>query len=367
MNDDVEKARAISRWIQKGIRYVSIQLGAVGGYRPHAAGVVFKKGYGDCKDKAALMQAMLRAVGISSCPVLVYSGDPTRVRPEFPSVLQFNHAIVAAAIGSGPPGVTYRNGGDSFLFFDPTDDLTPFGDLPYYLQGSYGLVVQDSGGQLVQLPGQSEDANVARRDLTVQLQDSGGVVAMVTEMLTGQMAAMARRRALSRAGDYGKELATRIASSVPGAVVTDMQLQENEELIGAFGLRYSIRAGNYASRTGNLLVIKPLSLGADGYPAFADPARNEPVVFGMRSIQEDRIKILVPDGFRVDEPPLDTKLDGRFGEFRLAYQFVGSQIFVERRLAISRRVVPASDYNEVKKFFQAATSASEASIVLTRQ
>jgi len=339
----------------------------VGDYRPHAASVIFKKGYGDCKDKATLMQAMLRAIGISSCAVLVYSGDPTRIRPEFPSVLQFNHAIVGVRIATGPPGVTGRDQGDPLMFFDPTDDLTPFGDLPYYLQGSHGLLIRGSGGQLVQLPGQPEEANTARRDLTLQVQDTGGVVAMVTEMLTGQMAALARRRAaLSKAGDYGKELETRIASTVPGAVVTDMQLQENEELIGPFGLRYSIRAGNYASRTGNLLVIKPLSLGADGYPAFADPARKEPVVFGMRSIQEDKIKILLPEGFKVDDRPLPTNLKERFGEFKLVYQVDGTQVFVERRLSISRREVPAADYDEVKKFFDAAAAASGASIVLVK-
>jgi len=368
IKDDLEKARVISRWIQRSIRYVSIQLGTVGGYRPHAASVVFKKGYGDCKDKAALTQAMLSAVGISSYAVLVYSGDPTRIRPEFPSVLQFNHAIVAASIGIGPAGATDHQVADFLLFFDPTDDLTPLEDLPYYLQGSYGLVVRASGGQLVQLPSRSEEANTSTREITLRLQDTGGIVAMVTEDLTGQMAALARRRAaLSVGGDYRKDIETRIALRVPGASVSDLQLRENEALIGPFGLRYSVSASNYATRTGNLMVVKPLSLGAGDYPVFGETARKEPVVFDMKSIQEDRITILVPDGFQVDEHPPDTELEENFGEFKVAYQRSGAQVFVQRRLSISKRVVPASDYGELKKFFDAAASASDASIVLAKR
>ena len=38
---------------------------------------VFAKSYGDCKDKANLMRAMLKIVGITAFPVSIYSGDPT--------------------------------------------------------------------------------------------------------------------------------------------------------------------------------------------------------------------------------------------------------------------------------------------------
>jgi hypothetical protein len=87
----------------------------------------------------------------------------------------------------------------------------------------------------------------------------------------------------------------------------------------------------------------------------------------MKSIQEDRITILVPDGFRVDESPSNTDLEENFGEFKLAYQRSGPQVFVQRRLSISKRVIPASDYTELKKFFDAAASASDASIVLAKR
>ena len=93
---EMEKITAVARFVQ-AVNYVSIQIGTGrgGGYRPHAATEVFAKSYGDCKDKANLMRAMLKALGIKSYLVSIYSGDPNHVRQEWPSPHQFNHCIIA--------------------------------------------------------------------------------------------------------------------------------------------------------------------------------------------------------------------------------------------------------------------------------
>src|SRR5262245_21228188 len=79
---EFERIEAISRYAQ-WVNYISIQIdvGRGGGYRPHAAVDVFNKNYGDCKDKANLMRAMLKSLGVESYPVVIYSGDPNSVEP----------------------------------------------------------------------------------------------------------------------------------------------------------------------------------------------------------------------------------------------------------------------------------------------
>ena len=58
---ELDKIRAIGRFVQS-IKYISIDIGVSrgGGMRPHSAAQVFAKSYGDCKDKANLMRAMLK-------------------------------------------------------------------------------------------------------------------------------------------------------------------------------------------------------------------------------------------------------------------------------------------------------------------
>ena len=84
--------------MQRNIRYVGIEIG-IGGLQPHTADDVFRNRYGDCKDKATLLRAMLENVGIHSTWVLV---DTRRgfVDPKVPSV-DGNHAIAAIEIPAG--------------------------------------------------------------------------------------------------------------------------------------------------------------------------------------------------------------------------------------------------------------------------
>ena len=60
--DFYDKAEAIAEFVQQQIRYFAVEMG-VGGYQPHAAADVFHGTYGDCKDKATLLSAMLSTRG----------------------------------------------------------------------------------------------------------------------------------------------------------------------------------------------------------------------------------------------------------------------------------------------------------------
>jgi hypothetical protein len=96
--DFYDKAEAIAVFMQKNIRYWVVEMG-IGGYQPHPASEIFKGRYGDCKDKATLLAAMLSSVGLHSDIVLV---DTRRgfVNPNAPSIMG-DHAIAAIEIPAG--------------------------------------------------------------------------------------------------------------------------------------------------------------------------------------------------------------------------------------------------------------------------
>jgi transglutaminase-like putative cysteine protease len=101
--DTLGKMKAIASFTQHQIRYAAIEIG-IGGFQPHAAGDTFTHRYGDCKDKATLMSAMLKDIGIDSYLVLI---DTVRgaVQPDFPGNY-FNHAILAIKIPDTVPDAT---------------------------------------------------------------------------------------------------------------------------------------------------------------------------------------------------------------------------------------------------------------------
>src|SRR5215470_7990117 len=152
----------LAQFVQHDIRYVAIELG-IGGWQPHAAPEVFSHRYGDCKDKATLLSSMLREIGIDSFHVSINT-ERGSVTPDVPAHLAFNHVILAIKLPDGleDPSLvaTLRDPKlGKILFFDPTDELTPFGQIAGNLQANYGLLVAPEGGELLALPMQPSAMN----------------------------------------------------------------------------------------------------------------------------------------------------------------------------------------------------------------
>ena len=95
------------RLVQDTIRYVGIEIG-VGGFVPRQPEQVIARGYGDCKDKALLLVAMLRHLGIDASVALAHMSSGLEIPQRLPTPYAFNHAIVRA---------TY---GDKVFWLDPT-------------------------------------------------------------------------------------------------------------------------------------------------------------------------------------------------------------------------------------------------------
>src|SRR6202044_241549 len=165
-SDQLQKMQALAQFVQHVIRYVAIELG-IGGWQPHAAPEVFSHRYGDCKDKATLMRTMLREIGVDSYHVVINS-ERGAVTGDMPAHNGFNHVILAITLpadvnSTSLIAVIQHPKLGRILFFDPTNEITPFGEIGGYLQSNYGLLVTADGGELVQLPQQPSDMNSIKR------------------------------------------------------------------------------------------------------------------------------------------------------------------------------------------------------------
>ena len=89
--------RKIFAFVSQEVRYMGLTMEDVSpGYSPHDIDVTFDNRYGVCRDKAALLVAMLRLAGFDAFPVLIHVG--AKHDPEVPQPF-FNHAIAAVARG----------------------------------------------------------------------------------------------------------------------------------------------------------------------------------------------------------------------------------------------------------------------------
>lgn len=91
--DPTEFIREVTDFVQNDIRYMGVEVGEYS-HRANKPEDVFRRRYGDCKDKSVLMGAMLKCKGIESTLVLVNSYEEYELKEYLPSPSAFNHIVI---------------------------------------------------------------------------------------------------------------------------------------------------------------------------------------------------------------------------------------------------------------------------------
>ena len=133
---DMDKMKALFYYVSQKIRYMGLTPEKDRpGYEPHDVCVTLAKQYGVCRDKAALLVAMLRAAGLNAYPVLVNVGS--RMDEEVPDP-NFNHAIAAVELTKG-----------QYTLLDPTDQHAR--DLQPWYDGNQSFLVARPEGETIRV------------------------------------------------------------------------------------------------------------------------------------------------------------------------------------------------------------------------
>lgn len=153
LRDQVEQLRKITgteerilaalHVVEDEVRYLGIESGP-SSHRPTAPSEVFRRRFGDCKDKALLLATILQQCGVDAAPALVATGYRKTVAERLPAPEDFDHAIVQVKIGGnlhwldptrsrqrGPLSELYvRDLGFALVLRAGTDSLTAYSPPP---------------------------------------------------------------------------------------------------------------------------------------------------------------------------------------------------------------------------------------------
>jgi Domain of Unknown Function with PDB structure (DUF3857)/Transglutaminase-like superfamily len=354
----LEKMRALARFVQHDIRYVAIELG-IGGLQPHAASDVFTHHYGDCKDKATLMRSMLREIGVESYYVVINT-ERGSVTPETPAHNGFNHVITAIKVPEGLSDASFSATMQHpklgrLLFFDPTDELTPLGQIRGPLQANYGLLITPEGGELLELPQQAASMNSIRRTAKLTLDAGGRLQGEVEETRVGDRAQSQRwaLRTVTKDSERIKPIESLLAGSLANFRIIEASVVNLQQADRPFGFNYTFESQNYAQNAGDLLLVRPRVLGlkSSGILETKKP-RQFPIEFEGPSQDTDRFEITLPPGYEVDELPPPVDVDFSFASYHSKTEVKGNVIGYSRTFEVKELSVPVSKAEELKKFYR---------------
>jgi Domain of Unknown Function with PDB structure (DUF3857)/Transglutaminase-like superfamily len=367
----LDKMRALARYVQRDVRYVAIELG-IGGWQPHPASEVFAHQYGDCKDKVTLVRAMLQEIGVQSYYVVINTrrGSVTAAMPGH--IGAFDHVIIAIHLPEGlaDPSLAARLNVPHLgplLLFDPTDDLTPFGQLSGALQASYALLVTPQGGQLIETPRLPSTFSGIGRMAHLSLDRFGALSGQVLEIRRGDDAAYQREsfRTVRVSSDEIKPVETLLSRSLSNFRITKASITNLNDIDFPIEFDYSFTAYGYAKRAGPLLLVRPRVFGSKSSALLEtkDP-RQEPVVFTGPERDNDTFEITLPLGYVVEDLPPPVNLDYDFASYHSKSEVKGNVLVYTRTFEIKQLIVPLVKVDELKTLYRVIASDERNDAVL---
>jgi transglutaminase-like putative cysteine protease len=349
--DFYAKLKNITEYIQANIQYFVVERG-IGGLQAHFAGDVFHNRYGDCKDKSTLLISMLQAVGIRAFYMPV---DDRRgvVDPDAPSFYG-NHMITAIEVPASVQdprldAIVQAKDGKRYLIFDPTNERTAVGNLPDYLQGSYGILAAGPASQIIALPVLAPDTNGADRKGAFSLSSDGILTGTVDTLRTGSEGAELRLRLKeSDEKERRADLEKDVARDLPGVVLDSFQFVQPPDLDKPITLDYKVTVPQYAHTAGPLLLVRPRVVGDDSVP-FDDNPRVLPIDLSATGRWHDSFDITLPAGYVVDETPDPVSVDVGFASYKSSVAAKGNVLHYEREYVVRQVEIPATRAADFRK------------------
>ena len=369
-SDFYDKAEAIGEYVQKDVRYFDVEVG-IGGFQPHFANDIFHNKYGDCKDKATLVSAMLSTVGIHAALMMV---DHRRgvVDPDAPSIVGLDHMITAIEIPKDYQSdklrsvVTARTG-KRYLIFDPTWEKTPFGQLEHNLQGGYGLLMEGHDSQVIALPVLKPGLNTISRSAHFQLSAEGDLTGTVTERRFGDISETSRE--VYATADEKKQQAymdEALKADFTAFSVKDVKLENVHSLNKDLSTTFTVDAEHFGKNMGTLLMIRPRVLGSE--ELYADHKKREvPIDLKETMVANDEYEIDLPPGYAVDEMPDPVSIDLGFAAYASSTQVKGNSLHYTRTYTVREVTVPAEKYGEVQKLAGVIAADEQGKAILKKQ
>ncbi|MCC6731108.1 MAG: DUF3857 domain-containing transglutaminase family protein [Chthonomonadales bacterium] len=351
-----EKAKAIYDWVATRVRYVGLEFG-LSAFQPHAASEVHAKLYGDCKDKAGLLIAMLGVAGIAAHPVLLSAGERFPMHTLLPSPATFDHCIAVAEVGGKP------------VWLDPTSEVCAYGDIPDSDRGADALVVRDGQAEWRTVPDWTALDNRIEFRTKVTLSADGSADVHAEARFLGESGQGMRAYMRQLSPDQRRQVAQGLAQAFAGGTtLTDSSVPDGMDREGPFVLRFSLRTTAWARKVGKLLLV-PLRTGAAGssqrHP-YVKEERVWPVVLPSAAGQSTETVFTLPEGYEVEEAPRDVRLDGPLNsaERRTVRGADGRTVTITSLSTQEAGRVPVADYPKLKAFYDEVLRLTEDQLVL---
>jgi hypothetical protein len=334
-----ETIQLVYEYLQDRTRYVAIELG-IHGWKPHSAQSVCDNRYGDCKDLATFLIALLAQHDIEAYPALLKTRGSGVVLRDFPSN-QFNHAIAYIPLE------------DEALWVDCTSNSAVIDDLPAQDEGCSALVIRQGRGELLTTPTSRAEDNqlIFAAEATLHSEGSLTLKGMLTA--SGNVAQGIRDSFRSRDESDRRNLLIRWLSDYSPAVrLLNMRIVHLESNLSPLVIRFDCIAENYANVSRSRIFLNPsfynrLSFDGEG------PGQRQSAVFRPYAVTHlDSITYIIPENLAVEAVPESNTLTYPFACYDYQIDLTDNRVSFRRNYRILQRKIDLDQYADYYEFME---------------
>ncbi|MEP6734022.1 MAG: transglutaminase-like domain-containing protein [Chryseolinea sp.] len=356
---EADIVRAVFYWVQDNIQYVAFEEG-MRGLIPRDGAYVCAKRYGDCKDMANLVVALLKASGIKAYHTWIGTRDLPYKYSELPTPLVDNHMIA-----------TYIDKNNNYYFLDATSDHTPFGMPSAMIQGKEAMIGYSKDKYEVRVvPVIAKEVN--------EVVDSTFV--SVDQSQTNQLNGMGSIRLSGYAKVFGAyELDRSERDDVKRYVTKLIGKGNNKFYLDKYSvsnltdrdkptlITYSFRIGDYFQKIGDELYIN-LNLNKDFYnESINSSMRKTPRQSEYKYERTEYCDLLIPSGYTLDYIPPDAKIVNELVGLEVTYNQNGEHISLMKRIYSNFLLMMPEDFESWNTAIKDLSEAYKESIILKKK
>jgi tetratricopeptide (TPR) repeat protein/transglutaminase-like putative cysteine protease len=342
-SDELARVRAVYDFVVTKTRYVGLEFG-IHGYKPYSVDRILSRKFGDCKDKASLMHALLEQLGIPSELTLLRMKRLGDIPDSPASLAIFNHAILHVPKFD--------------LYLDGTAEFYGSSELPNDDLNAEVLVVHPNGDSHLghaRLGKASENVTDARYDIALAADGSAHVSAQST--ITG-LAAPDYRRAYATEATRKATFEQAWSRTFPGLSVEKVALSDLAQLEKPVELTFALQVPRYGDPTPTGYSFSPFGRSRSYLESYAAlSSRRFDLILGHPWENHFKYTYALPAGFQTKDLPAEAKAETPFGSMKMKYTQAGQTLVCEGEVVLSSDRIKVADYAGFRAFLSEVDQA----------
>jgi len=354
VDDPIERAKIIYKYVQNKTRYISVQVG-IGGWMPMLASDVDRLNYGDCKALTNYTKSLMDAANVESYYTAVNADDPKLNMEKDVISVQGNHVILNLPTDTGD------------IWLECTSQIDPFGYQGTFTDDRDVLVITPDGGK-IKHTGIYEDNNSYQKTFAnYKLSSNGNLEGNVKISTSGIQYRKHFHLEKKPERDINIHYKSDYWPYINNLTIDSYTFSNNKDSI-IFNEELKIKATDYSTFSGDrmLFILNAFNRVSSIPKRYRN--RKLPLEIVRGFIDSDDFEIVLPDDFTIEAIPGNIKIENKFGSYQFSIEKLSdTKLKYARTFFLKKGIYPPSDYKSYRNFRKQIVKLDKTKIVLIKK